>query len=88
FMKKEECLYDSTLDTPVESTNFESMDEKKLWQYICGEYLVNARLATEFKGFGTVQVPRNVDKFKDKFCGIITCDKCPKKSTDSCFKRQ
>lgn len=87
FMKKTECLYDATLDQGPEGTDFEAMDEDKLWAYIWGEYLVNARLAQEFKGFGTVQVPRDIQAFQDKFCAKITCDQCPRKETAECFKR-
>lgn len=85
FLKKPECLYDESFDTPVDEVDFSSMDEKTLWAYIFGEYLVNGRLSAEFKGFGTVQIPRDSDKFQKKYCRIIACEACPRKGTSDCF---
>jgi hypothetical protein len=86
FIKKTECLYDSSFDKPIENVDFSTMEDDKLWAYIWGEYLVNARLATEFKGFGTVQVPRDIEAFKLKFCDKIACSDCNRKGTEKCFK--
>ena len=86
FMKKEECLYDGSFDAPIEEVDFAAMDTSALWAYIRGEYLVNARLAREMKGFGAVQVPRDVEAFKQKFCGKIICADCARKGTERCFK--
>ncbi|HSQ40941.1 MAG TPA: hypothetical protein VLM37_01535 [Fibrobacteraceae bacterium] len=87
FEKKTECLYDATLEHPVEEVDFGTMEEHLLWAYIWGEYLVNARLATEFKGFGAVQVPRDMDLFRKKYCGKIACEDCSRRESDQCFKR-
>jgi len=84
FMKKTECLYDDSFKDPV---HFEDLDEGLLWAYIRGEYLVNARLAREMKGFGAVQVPRDPEAFKQKFCGKIICKECPRQGTPQCFKK-
>jgi hypothetical protein len=86
FIKKTECLYDVSFDKPIEDVDFATLEDDKLWAYIWGEYLVNARLASEFKGFGTVQVPRDIEAFKNKFCDKIACSDCPRKGTDKCFK--
>jgi hypothetical protein len=86
FIKKTECLYDVSFDKPIEEVDFATLEDDKLWAYIWGEYLVNARLASEFKGFGTLQVPRNIEAFKNKFCDKIACSDCPRKGTDKCFK--
>jgi hypothetical protein len=86
FMKKTECIYDLSFDVPVESVDFEALDDNTLWAYIRGEYLVNAKLSSELKGFGSVQVPRDLEAFKQKYCDKITCNDCPKQFTDQCFK--
>ena len=87
FMKKTECLYDTSFEKPIDEVDFSTLDEGKLWAYIWGEYLVNARLALEFKGFGAVQVPRDLEAFQKKFCGKIVCSDCPHRETPRCFKR-
>ncbi|MCK9183021.1 MAG: hypothetical protein M0P13_09110 [Fibrobacteraceae bacterium] len=87
FMKKTECLYDDSFGKPIEEVDFETLDEPQLWAYIWGEYLVNARLAREMKGFGAVQVPRDPEAFKQKFCGKIICKECPRQGTPQCFKK-
>lgn len=86
FMKKTECLYDSSFGGPVEELDFGAMDDQTIWAYIRGECLVNARLAAEFKGFGAVQVPRDPEAFKAKFCEKIQCPACPRRGRDDCFR--
>lgn len=84
FQKKTDCLFDG--DSSAEPVDFASLDEERLWAYIRGEYLVNARLAAELKGFGAVQIPRDVPAFREKYCGTVVCEECPRRGTDSCFK--
>lgn len=86
FEKKPDCKYNFSFDKPVEEIDFSQMGDDELWSYIYGEYFVNARLSTEFKGFGTTQVPRDRDKLLAKLHALDGCAQCEKKDTDKCSK--
>jgi hypothetical protein len=86
FEKKPDCKYDHSFGKPVELVDFKTMTDDDLWAYIYGECLVNGRLSSELKGFGSVQIPRDEAKFKEKRCRVITCDRCDRKGTDRCYK--
>jgi hypothetical protein len=88
FMKKTECMFDESFNKPTEEIDFSSLTDDDLWAYIRGEYLVKGRLALEFKGFGAVQVPRNLEAFNEKFCKKVYCDQCPRKNTPTCHNSQ
>lgn len=85
FEKKPDCKYDSSFDKPIETVDFSIMSDEELWAYIYGEYFVNSRLAAEFKGFGSIQVPRDKKKLADKIHSL-GCEGCERKDTVKCHK--
>jgi hypothetical protein len=84
FEKKPDTLYDQSFPQPVETIDFGAMSDKELWAYIYGEYFVNGRLAAEFKGFGSMQVPRDKERLAQKFCQRIKCENCERLNTPEC----
>ncbi|MFP3154927.1 hypothetical protein LQZ18_11000 [Lachnospiraceae bacterium ZAX-1] len=66
FEKKPECKYDTSFETPINEVDFAALTDDEVWAYIYGEYLVNARLGAELKGFGALQVPRDKEALKHK----------------------
>ncbi len=66
FSKKPDCKYDGSFGKPVEEVDFDALSDDEVWAYIYGEYLVNARIGIELKGFGAVQVPRDREILKRK----------------------
>lgn len=86
LLKKKDCKYDSSFDKPIEEIDFQNLSEEELWSYIYGEYFVNGRLSNEFKGFGSVQVIKDMDTIEGKTCDDVACDSCEKKGTDRCDK--
>jgi hypothetical protein len=85
FEKKPDCKYDASFGRPVDEVDFSAMGEKELWAYIYGEYFVNSRLAAEFRGFGSIQVPRDRNKLAERM-HAMGCDECERKDTDRCHK--
>ncbi len=85
FEKRPDCKYDSSFGCPIEEVDFSKMKDEELWSYIYGEYFVNARLAAEFKGFGSIQVPRDKNKLAEKI-HAMGCDNCERKDTENCHK--
>lgn len=86
LLKKKDCKYDSSFDKPIEEIDFQNLSEEELWSYIYGEYFVNGRLSNEFKGFGSVQVIKDMNTIEGKTCDDAACDSCEKKGTDRCDK--
>lgn len=84
FEKKSDCLYDRDLDVKDGAPDISGLSDDELWRYICGEYLVNGRLASELKGFGAVQVPRDRRRIREKFCQHADCETCEKRDTPRC----
>jgi hypothetical protein len=66
FEKKQDCLYEQMLAGESGVIDFAALSEDRLWGYIYGEYFVKARLGSELKGFGAVQVPRDKQKLAKK----------------------
>lgn len=60
LLKKRDCKYDDSFDKPIEEVDFASLSDDDLWAYIYGEYFVNGRLSSELKGFGSVQVIKDM----------------------------
>lgn len=83
FEKKPHCKYDASFDKPIEAVDFAGMQDEELWAYIYGEYFVNSRLAVEFKGFGSTQVPRDKNILAEKI-HALGCENCERKDTDKC----
>lgn len=85
FEKKTDCLYDADVagraDDPAAVA---AMTDDELWRYLRGEYLVNARLARELKGFGMVQVPRDRRRTREKYCLRASCEDCERRGTPNC----
>jgi hypothetical protein len=87
FEKKKDCLYEESLPQCEGKTNYAALSDAQLWGYIFGEYFVKGRLASELKGFGSVQVPRDKDKLAAKLKALTekqdqnavcaACGKCP-----------
>lgn len=86
FEKKQDCKYDASFGAVASEIDFGAMSDEDLWSYIYGECLVNGRLSSEFKGFGSVQIPRDKAIFLEKRCRVITCAKCDRNGTDQCYK--
>ncbi|MFL0195193.1 hypothetical protein ACJDU8_06380 [Clostridium sp. WILCCON 0269] len=86
LIKKRDCKYDISFDKPIEDIDFSTLSEEELWSYIYGEYFVNGRLSSEFKGFGSVQVIKDTDPPIEKSHENTACDTCEKKDTDKCHK--
>jgi len=86
LLKKKDCKYDISFDKPIEEIDFQNLSEEELWAYIYGEYFVNGRLSNEFKGFGSVQVIKDMNTIGGKPCGDAACDECERKGTDKCDK--
>lgn len=86
LLKKRDCKYDNSFDKPIEEIDFCTLSEEELWSYIYGEYFVNGRLPNEFKGFGSVQVIKDINSIKGKPCEDEACNYCEKKGTDRCDK--
>jgi hypothetical protein len=76
FEKKTDCRYDSETAASGTGTDFSVLTDAEVWAYIYGEYFVKARLASELKGFGAVQVPRDKVKFAIKAAAVNPCDAC------------
>jgi hypothetical protein len=85
FSKKPQCKYDDSFSVPIEEVDFSKLSNEDLWSYIYGEYFVNARLSSELKGFGLVQVPRDKNKLSEKI-HMLGCEDCDRKDTDRCHK--
>ncbi|MDR3271398.1 MAG: hypothetical protein LBT32_07840 [Peptococcaceae bacterium] len=66
FSKKPDSKYDDSFGVPIDEVDFAVLSDDAVWAYIHGEYLVNGRLASELKGFGSVQVPRDKEALKQK----------------------
>lgn len=74
FEKKTDCAYSpESADTEMD---FSKLTDGQVWAYIYGEYFVKARLASELKGFGAVQVPRDKVKFAQKAAALNPCEAC------------
>ena len=73
FEKKTDCRYDSESEKEVD---FATLTDTEVWSYVYGEYFVKAKLASELKGFGAVQVPRDKVKFAAKAAALDTCSAC------------
>lgn len=82
LLKKRDCKYDVSFDKPIQDVDFAALSEEELWSYIYGEYFVNGRLSNEFKGFGSVQVIKDMDVSAES----EKCNYCEKKGTDRCDK--
>jgi hypothetical protein len=85
FEKKQDCKYDTSFDQPIDQVDFSAMSDQDLWSYIFGEYLIKARLASEFKGLGMTQVPRDKNKLANKI-HELGCEGCERKDTENCHK--
>lgn len=83
FSKKPQCKYDHSFEIPVEQVDFSKLSDEEVWAYIYGEYMVNARLPVELKGFGLIQVPRDRHKLSEKIHSL-GCEDCERKDTDRC----
>ena len=86
FSKKPDTKYDASFEGGIGSVDFASLDDTELWAYIYGECLVNGRLSGEFKGFGSVQVPRDRTKLAEKYCAMADCGTCPRNGTPECYQ--
>jgi len=86
LLKKKDCKYDISFDKPIEEMDFSTLSEEELWAYIYGEYFVNGRLSNEFKGFGSVQVIKDINTIGAKPCEDAACESCERKGTDRCDK--
>lgn len=86
LLKKRDCKYDVSFDKPIQEIDFAALSEEELWSYIYGEYLVNGRLSNEFKGFGSVQVIKDMNIPAENNCESEKCNYCEKKGTDRCDK--
>lgn len=84
FEKKTDCLYDRDLAPQGGDPDLAALSDEQLWAYLRGEYLVNARLAGELKGFGAVQVPRDRQRIRQKYCQHATCEGCERQGTPRC----
>lgn len=88
LLKKRDCKYDLSFGKPIEEIDFNAMSDGELWAYIYGEYFVNGRLSNEFKGFGSVQVIKDIDPPALNNCESEKCSFCERKGTDKCHKFQ
>jgi len=87
FEKKTDCAYDGAPGNGGEPLDVASLGDGELWSYIFGEYLVNAKLASELKGFGSVQVPRDRTRLREKYCQRADCETCDRRETPRCHAR-
>jgi hypothetical protein len=78
FEKKTDCRYDSETAEQGKEVDFSTLTDAEVWSYIYGEYFVKAKLASELKGFGAVQVPRDKVKFAAKAAALDPCSACGK----------
>jgi len=81
FEKKADCKYEASFAQPVD---FARMSDADLWSYIYGEYFVKGKLAAEFKGFGSLQIPRDKKRLAEKYCLRMDCSKCELSGTPEC----
>lgn len=65
LLKKRDCKYDNSFDKPIEEVDFSNLSDDDLWAYIYGEYFVNGRLSNELKGFGSVQVIKDLGEIPE-----------------------
>lgn len=65
LVKKRDCKYDDSFDKSIEEIDFSTLNDDDLWAYIYGEYFVNGRLPNELKGFGSVQVIKDIGLIPD-----------------------
>ncbi|MHC1682777.1 MAG: hypothetical protein AB6733_07505 [Clostridiaceae bacterium] len=86
LIKKRDCKYNDSFDKPIEEIDFTSLSDEDLWAYIFGEYFVNGRLSNELKGFGSVQVIKDMTLIEGKPCADEACNYCERKGTESCDK--
>ena len=86
FSKKPDTKYDSSFEGGIGSVDFAALDDTVLWAYIYGECLVNGRLSAELKGFGSVQVPRDLSALADKYCKAADCGSCRRNGTPECYQ--
>lgn len=86
FSKKPDAVYDHSFENGVEAVDFANLDEGTLWAYIRGECLVNGRLSTELKGFGSVQVTRDRSATAQKYCALVECGACERNGTPDCYQ--
>jgi hypothetical protein len=86
FSKKPDARYDHSFEGGLEAVDFANLDEETLWAYIRGECLVNGRLSTEFKGFGSVQVTRDKSATAKKYCALVECGTCERNGTEECYQ--
>jgi hypothetical protein len=76
FEKKTDCRYESEAAASGTEINFSTLTDAEVWAFIYGEYFVKAKLASELKGFGAVQVPRDKVQFARKAAALNPCDAC------------
>ena len=86
FSKKPDAKYDTSFEGGIASVDFKTLDDTDLWAYIYGECLVNGRLSGEFKGFGSIQVPRDLTKLAEKYCAAADCGSCVRNGTEECYQ--
>jgi hypothetical protein len=76
FEKKEDCRYEPENADAESRVNFSKLSDEEIWCYIYGEYFVKGKLASELKGLGAVQVPRDKIKFAEKSSALNPCSAC------------
>jgi hypothetical protein len=76
FEKKTDCRYEPESTDAGKEVDFSTLSDDEVWSYVYGEYFVRANLASELKGFGAVQVPRDMVKFAAKSAGLNPCSAC------------
>ena len=76
FEKKTDCKYESQSSESGAEVDFSKLTDAEVWLYVYGEYFVKAKLASELKGFGAVQVPRDKVKFAAKSAALNPCCAC------------
>ncbi|MDF2923838.1 MAG: hypothetical protein K0R57_2752 [Paenibacillaceae bacterium] len=61
---KSDTLFDTAFDEP-EAVDFAALSEKELWKYIYGEYFVNLRIDSEYKGFSCLLLPHEMPETRN-----------------------
>lgn len=59
---KADTMYDS--DIEEKDIDFSTMSNEDLWKYINGEYFVNLRIESEYKGFSCLLLPHEVPEIR------------------------
>lgn len=64
FRPRVDVKYDKDF-SDLDNLDFASLDDDELWKYIRGEYFVNMRIDTEYKGFSCLLLPHEMPEIRN-----------------------